>query len=264
MFELITDRLLLSPIRHKDAKDLERVIFEDPEVVKGLAHDGSDPNVRQTHSSNWSYFGPDGKYDFWEECNIGLYAISDRTGSIASSDEFIGLTGVYLEKENEKWTGELFYALGSPFHGKGIMSEACESVVTYFKSVPNAGSLYAVYWQVLNPASGRILEKLNFVRDGTHSILEEYDEETAVGIRNFELWRLAHSTNKDLPRITEEVAIKLGHLELEGISSNSKNLEDIVNTIEDKAPTNELERKIGSFLETGRSTPGLAMMRLYV
>ena len=77
MFELTTNRLLLSPIRHKDAQDLERVIFEDPEVITGLAHDGSDPDVRRTHSANWSHFGPDGKQDFWEECKIGLYVISD-------------------------------------------------------------------------------------------------------------------------------------------------------------------------------------------
>ena len=264
MFELTTDRLLLRPVRQEDAEDIERVIFTDPEVVKGLAHDGSDPNVRRTHSSNWSKFGPDGKYKFWDECKTGLYAISDRTGSVASPGQFIGITGVYLEEENEKWTGELFYALGSPFHGKGIMSEACDLVVTHFKSVPNAGSLYAVYWQVLNPASGRILEKLNFVRDGTHSILEEYDEETASGIRHFELWRLANSTNEDLPRITQEVAIKLGHLEREGISSETENQRDICKAIGDKTLAETLEKKIERFLETGRNTPGLAMMRLFV
>ena len=42
--EIVTERLILRPIRHSDAPDLERVIFDDPEVVKGLAHDGSDPS----------------------------------------------------------------------------------------------------------------------------------------------------------------------------------------------------------------------------
>ena len=263
MFELTTDRLLLRPIRHTDAKDLERVIFEDPEVVKGLAHDGSDPDVRHTHSTNWSYFGPDGKQDFWEECKIGLYVITDRTGSFAPLSEFIGITGVYLKKENEKWVGELFYALGSAYQGKGIMSEACDSVVTHFKTIPNAGSLYAVYWQVLNPASASILKKLNFTREGTHSILEEYDEETAVGIRNFELWRLSNSTSDNLPRVAEEVATKLGHLELEGISSTSENLGDLLGAIAEETSKKELVEKLKNALEIGRNTPGLAMMRLY-
>ncbi len=34
MFELNTDRLLLKSIHSQDAKEIERIIFEDPEVVK--------------------------------------------------------------------------------------------------------------------------------------------------------------------------------------------------------------------------------------
>ena len=264
MFELITDRLLLKPIRHENAKDVERVIFDDPEVVKGLAHDGSDPNVRRTHSTEWSSFGPDGNKDFWEECKIGLYVITDRSGSLASPFEFMGVIGVYLEKENEKWSGELFYALGSPYHRKGVMSEACDTVVSYFKSIPKAASLYAVYWQELNSASGSILKKLGFERDGTQSIVEEYDEETAVGIRSFELWRLSNSTSDSKARIAEEVATKLGHLEIEGISSKSENLNDILVAISNKNLAKELEEAIENALEIGRNTPGLAMMRLHV
>ena len=50
---IVTERLILRPIRHSDAPDLERVIFGDPEVVKGLAHDGSDPSERHIHSKRW-------------------------------------------------------------------------------------------------------------------------------------------------------------------------------------------------------------------
>ncbi len=264
MFDLTTDRLLLKPIRHKDAKYVERIIFEDPEVVKGLAHDGSDPNVRHTHSNNWSFFGPDGNNEFWEECKIGLYVITDRSGELAPSSEFMGVTGVYLEKEDEKWTGELFYALGTSYHGKGVMSEACDSVISHFRSIPNSDSLYAVYWQVLNPASGGILNKLGFKKAGSQSIVQEYDEETAIGIRNFELWRLANSSGDDKARVAEEVATKLGHLEIEGISSKPENLGDILDAISDKTRVSELGGLVETALEIGRNTPGLAMTRLYV
>lgn len=264
LFELITDRLLLRPIRHGDAKDVERVVFDDPEVVKGLAHDGSDPKVRRTHSANWSCFGPDGNKDFWEECKIGLYVINDRSGNLAPPSEFMGVTGVYLEKESEKWTGELFYALGSAYQGKGIMSEACDSVVSHFKSIPDADSLYAVYWQILNPASGSILNKLGFERNGTHLLLDEYDEETANGIRNFELWRLSNASNEKKALITEQVATKLGHLEFEGISSKTENLKDIRNAIADRILEKELLEKAESALEIGRKSPGFAMMRFHV
>jgi RimJ/RimL family protein N-acetyltransferase len=262
VFELTTDRLLLTPIRHANARDVERIIFEDPEVVKGLAHDGSDPGVRREHSDRWSSFGPDGNNDFWDECNIGLYVITDPAGKLASPSEFMGVTGVYLEKENEKWSGELFYALGSAFHGKGIMSEACAAVVSYFKSLPTAESLYAVYWQLLNPASGSVLNKLGFVRDGTHLLLQEYGEETAHGIRNFELWRLANSSTNKKAAITEEVATKLGHLEFEGISSKAENLKDILVAIGDKSLNKKLLQNAEKALETGRKAPGFAMMRL--
>lgn len=264
MFELITDRLLLKPIRHENAKDVERVIFDDPEVVKGLAHDGSDPNVRRTHSTEWSSFGPDGNKDFWEECKIGLYVITDRSGILAPLSEFMGVTGVYLEKKNEKWAGELFYALGSSYHGKGVMSEACSSVVSHFKSIAAADSLYALYWQLLNPASGSILNKLGFEKDGTQSIIEEYDEETVTGIRNFELWRLSNSRSDNIRRIAEEVAIKLGHFEIEGISSKSENLRDIFDAISDKNLVKELGGLVEGALEIGRNTPGFAMMRFHV
>jgi RimJ/RimL family protein N-acetyltransferase len=240
------------------------VIFEDPEVVKGLVHDGSDPEVRRRHAANWSSFGPDGNRDFWQECKTGLYVITDRSGTLAPPSEIMGVTGVYLEKENGKWAGELFYALGSQYHGKGVMSEACYPVVSHFRSVADADSLYAVYWQVLNPASGSILNKLGFRKDGNQSIIEEYNEETATGIRNFELWRLANSGSDSGERIVEEVAIKLGHLESESVSSRLEDLRDILHAISGKKQAIELESRVEDALEIGRNTPGLAMMKLHV
>ncbi len=259
--ELLTDRLLLKPIRHADADNVERVIFEDPEVVKGLAHDGSDPEVRRIHSRNWSGFGPDGGVAMWHECRIGLYVITDRSGSLAPPERFLGVTGVYLEKESGKWGGELFYALDSGFHGRGIMSEACRAVVARFRSLPEAGSLYAVYWQLLSPASGNILQKLGFAPDGYQSLLDEYDVDIAAGIRNFELWRLAGAPADRQPRMVEEVAIKLGHIESEGVSSAAENLRELLAALADENRSEKLKSVIEAALQRGRDAPGLAMMR---
>lgn len=258
---LSTERLLLRPVRHSDAADIERVIFKDPEVVKGLAHDGTDPEVRRTHARNWSGFGPDGSGEAWRQCETGLYAITDPGGTIAPAGQLLGVTGFYLEQNGGKWGGELFYALGSAFHGQGLMSEACAVVMARFRSLPNAGSVYAVYWQLLNPASGKILGKLGFEPDGTQSLLDEYDAEIAAGIRNFELWRLQNAADDERRRILVEVATKLGHIEAEGISNAAENHAAIEAAIGDPELIDAFGPDIEAALQRGRETPGLAMLR---
>ncbi len=259
--ELTTDRLLLKPIRRADADDIERVIFEDPEVVKGLAHDGSDAEVRRSHSRNWSGFGPDGDSARWHACETGLYAITDHSGVIAPAGQFLGVAGFYLEQQDGRWGGELFYALGSAFHGQGIMSEACAAVMARFSSLPDAGSLYAVYWRLLNPASGRILAKLGFTADGSVSLLEEYDADIAASIRDFEIWRLANAAADQKRRIAIEAATKLGHLENDGISSPADNLAALLGALGDDSLANDFRIDIEAALERGRETPGYAVMR---
>ena len=259
--DLTTDRLLLRPVRHADAAVIERVIFENPEIVKGLAHDGSDPEVRRKHSRNWSGFGPDGDPDRWRACETGLYVITDRSGTLAPAEQFLGITGFYLEPQHARWGGELFYALDTAFHRQGIMSEACAAVMDRFRSMPNAGSIHAVYWQLLNPASGKILRDLGFEADGNQSLLDEYDIETAVGIRRFELWRLEQAPPAQQTRIAEEVAIKLGHIEAEGISTADENLAAILQAIESDETRRRLQPAVEAALARGRQTPGLAMLR---
>jgi RimJ/RimL family protein N-acetyltransferase len=261
--QLTTDRLLLRPIRHADARDVERVIFEDPEIVKGLAHDGSDPEVRRRHARNWSGFGPDGDSASWRACETGLYVINDRSGSLAPADQFLGVAGFYLEDDAGRWGGELFYALDSAFHGRGITSEACAAVMQRFRSLANAGSVYAVYWQLLNPASAKILAGLGFEADGSQPLLDEYDADIAAGIRDFEIWRLANATADQQPRIAAEAATKLGHIESEGISSPAENIAALLGALGDQRQSSELQTVIETALQHGRETPGLAMMRYH-
>ncbi|MGD8348788.1 MAG: GNAT family N-acetyltransferase [Gammaproteobacteria bacterium] len=259
--DLHTDRLLLKPIRHGDAETIERLIFENPDIVKGLAHDGSDPEVRRTHSRNWSGFGPDGNPDRWNECGTGLYLITDRSGRLAPGSQILGVTGFYLEKKNARRGGELFYALDPEFHGQRIMSEACAAVMERFRAISNAGRLYAVYWRLLNPASGKILRQLGFEAEGSQSLLDEYGAETAIGIRRFELWRLEKTPVAQRARVAEEVAIKLGHIESEGISTADENLAAILAVIADDEAARDLQPVVEAALQRGRESPGLAMLR---
>jgi len=203
----------------------------------------------------------DGDPDRWQECGTGLYVITDRSGTLAPRSQFLGVAGFYLESQNDRWGGEPFYALDTAFHGRRTMSEACAAVIERFRSVPAAGSLYAVYWQLLNPASGKILKKLGFEADGNRSLLEEYDVESATGIRRFELWRLEKAPAAQRARIAEEVSIKLGHLESEGISSADENLDAILKLIGDDDEARGLQPVVEAALRHGGETPGLALLR---
>jgi len=174
------------------------------------------------------------------------------------------VTGFYLENHDGRWGGELFYALGSAFHGRGVMGEACAAVMARFRSLPDAGSLYAVYWRLLNPASGNILAKLGFTAAGSISLCEEYDADTAAGIRDFEIWRLANAAADQKRRIAGEAAIKLGHLESDGISSPAVNLAAILAALGSERLARELKSNIEAALQRGRDTPGYAVMRYQV
>ena len=259
VIEIETERVLLVPVRHSDARDIERFIFAEPEIVKALAHDGSRAERRRYHAEQWSGFGPDGGHEFWAACQMGLYVIRDRSGSIATADTFLGVCGVFLELEQDKWCGELFYALASPFHGKGVMSEAAAAVLQHFDQLPNAGYLYAVYWQLLNPASGRVLQKLGFKQAGTRNLLDEYPQELYQGIRDFELWRLNRKRPDQHPDTLREVAIKLGHLEREGIGDRQRNLHAIQQAI----ALDDVSDRVVSWMDEGLANPGFGLLKYH-
>ena len=256
MHQLETERLLLRPVCHSDAADLERFIFSEPEIVKALAHNGASAERRHYHASEWSGFGPDGNHDFWEACKMGLYVIHDRSGSIASPDRFLGVCGVFLEREENHWCGELFYALARPFHGKGIMSEAAIAVLRRFDQIDDAGYLYAVYWQLLNPASGRVLEKIGFDSAGTRDLLDEYSQALYQGVREFELWRLGVAAAENQRAVLKEVAIKLGHFERENIVTRQANRQALQSALREQS----LGQRVVDWLDQGAATPGFGLL----
>ncbi len=259
MLEIETERLLLRPVRFADAADIEQYIFAEPDIVKALAHDGSKAEKRRYHAEQWSGFGPDGNHDFWDACQMGLYVIHDRSASLADADTFLGVCGVFLEREQNKWCGELFYALALPFHGKGIMTEAAVAVLRRFDQLPDAGYLYAVYWQLLNPVSGRVLQKLGFENAGSRDLLDEYPEDLYRGVREFELWRLTDMPKDDQSAILREVAIKLGHLEREGIARRDENLDAIQQVFNPGG----LSSQLVSWLDEGLASPGFGLLKYY-
>jgi [ribosomal protein S5]-alanine N-acetyltransferase len=85
-------------------------------------------------------------------------AITER-----ASDVLIGLCGLVLRPEQEE--GELWYLLDPGAWGRGLVTEAARALVEYgFRQL----ALHRIWASCLpeNPASGRVLEKLGFRREG--------------------------------------------------------------------------------------------------
>lgn len=264
MTALETERFNLRPIRHEDIDDVIQVLSSDPEVVKGLAHDGSDPVARREHAEGWIQYGPDGNAAMWRDCGLALFVITDRTATYAPQGEFMGVCGVTIERDGGKWHGELIYALGSRYHGHGIISEAASAVVARFRSQPDAGSLHAAYWRILNPASGRILRRLGFENTGVRPLLDEFGAERLRGTRRFELWRLQQAEPRQRPGMILAVAIKLGHLASAGISDQARNRDDLFEIVREGDWAEDLAPVIDAGLQAGFDHPGMDMMQLDV
>ncbi len=75
----------------------------------------------------------------------------------------IGTMGVVLTTEHER--GDIGYLFGREYWGQGYASEACAAVVAYAFGAFDIHKLTAA-WYGDNPASGRVLEKCGFVREG--------------------------------------------------------------------------------------------------
>jgi len=131
-------------------------------LVAAAAH----PDVRRRHAKNWSSFGPDGEREFWRACRTGLYVITDRSGELAPAGDFMGVCGVFLEPDGERWSGELFYALALPYHGRGVMREAAAAVISRFRSLPDAGSdiVERADWDALQQLTAETISTISRLR----------------------------------------------------------------------------------------------------
>ena len=128
--------------------------------------DQLEAGVRRRHAKNWSSFGPDGEREFWRACRTGLYVITDRSGELAPAGDFMGVCGVFLEPDGERWSGELFYALALPYHGRGVMREAAAAVISRFRSLPDAGSdiVERADWDALQQLTAETISTISRLR----------------------------------------------------------------------------------------------------
>ena len=191
-----TERLILRPISMDDTPEIAQVVFSDPKVVRMLAHNTSDPKAALIEAKRWTEtLGIDGDGGIWGEGGMGLFAVvpKDANGILA------GVAGFFMERNSSGWwSGEYFYALGSAWHGKGLMGEVADTLGQRLKEMPDLGVIYAVYWDLINEASGRLLNKTGLVQRGRKLATEEYDAAICRTMFEYDLWTVgAADAGKD-------------------------------------------------------------------
>lgn len=103
---------------------------------------------------------------FWMNFSLQGFKNNERyvfAITLKEEDEFIGAIGLHLEGEHEK--AQLAYWIGNPFWGKGLMSEAVESVIKFGFTELHLHKIYATRFSG-NDSSAKILIKNGMVEEG--------------------------------------------------------------------------------------------------
>lgn len=85
--------------------------------------------------------------------------------AIATAQEAIGSIGLAPGGDVHRFTAEMGYWLAEPFWGRGIMTNAVKSMVSYAINDLKLHRISAEPYTT-NPASARVLEKAGFVLEG--------------------------------------------------------------------------------------------------
>jgi ribosomal-protein-alanine N-acetyltransferase len=115
------------------------------------------------------------------------FAVVLREGS-----ELVGSIGMNLNARDNN--GELGYWIGVPYWGRGYCTEAAREVVRYGFEVLGLHRIHSNHFG-LNPASGRVMQKVGMVREGTrrehHRKWGEYEDRVEYGLLDRD-WRKLH------------------------------------------------------------------------
>ncbi len=147
-----TARLRLRPYVPEDAPTLMALAGarEIADTTISVPHPFDDAAARDwiaTHS------------DLWTRGAGAGYALAERAdGTLVGSI-------VLRDVDREHRQAELSFWVGVPFWGRGYAHEAVEAVVDLAFGTLDLNRLYA-HHMVRNPASGRVLEKAGFRREG--------------------------------------------------------------------------------------------------
>lgn len=150
--ELITARLLLRGFTADDASSVRSLAgaFEVADTTLQIPH---------------PY--PDGAAEAW----IAAHEASFESGAgaafaitLKTSGELVGTISLMSIEAGHQ--GELGYWIGVPYWGQGLCTEAGQAMVDYAFTGLGLARVHASHFS-RNPASGRVLEKLGFIHEGT-------------------------------------------------------------------------------------------------
>ncbi|AXI54912.1 hypothetical protein C1J05_10760 [Sulfitobacter sp. JL08] len=251
-----TDRLILQPVTKQDTHGIAQVVFSDPNVVGMLAHDIRTPESALAEAERWtSIMGSDGDGGIWDDGGMGLFSVVPK-----SDQALAGVTGFYMERnEHQCWNGEYFYALGTQWHGRGLMSEAADALGERLRSLDDLGVIYAGYWDMINEASGRLLRRTGLKPKGRKSVIEEYGGDRCRMIFEFDLWRLSKAApGDDRNAILSQVARRAGAFVAEDIIPR----DDALASLKDSYGSPSLTRDAITILDESIKRPGMAYLEI--
>lgn len=150
--EIITDHLLLRKFQECDATPLEAAI-NDEDVCKST-HALNFP-LGNTWAKDWTIR----QATAFDERESKFFAVTDRI-----TGELFGFICIIIEERD--FRGELGYAYGKKYWGKGIATEAAKAIIEYAFQIKNLHKVYARHFST-NPASGRVIQKCGMTYEGT-------------------------------------------------------------------------------------------------
>jgi RimJ/RimL family protein N-acetyltransferase len=144
--EMRTKRLILRPVRPVDAGPITEII-QDPRIHRNLARVAPNQNKAQTLA--WI-----ATHDLGRENDTG------HVFAITLDDGFLGIMGANRSGRHAPFN--LGYWLAPAVWGKGLVTEAAGAVLGWLEGRGEKAFVSGYFAD--NPASGRVLQKLGFMK----------------------------------------------------------------------------------------------------
>ncbi|KCZ54594.1 GNAT family N-acetyltransferase [Hyphomonas chukchiensis] len=170
--ELQTERLLLRPIGPLDAGPITELV-QDPRVYRMLARVA--PNQSKAQTLAW-ISGQD----------AAAKADMEHVRAMVLEGKLVGVIGADRKSERAPFT--IGYWLAPMAWGKGLTTEAAKTLLSWLERRGETAFLSGHF--VDNPASGRVLHKLGFMRAGRSRLFSLGRGET---VEHFDMARLARN-----------------------------------------------------------------------